>query len=132
MRYRLTEDPAWVVRDDGAKIPVEGGIYLADEYRSWLADGNIPGPAPAPPPPAPLYLRKVLIVERLAAAKKLRLAMVALKLDVPAADLSDDELELRERWLAATFVLVTPQAEQLITAIGADPAVILAPDIEGA
>lgn len=79
------------------------------------------------PAPARWEVPKLKVIERLAAAGRLRTAYAALKREAPIADLSDAELALRERWDAAT-ALFNDDADvrAFLTAIGADPAVILA------
>lgn len=70
---------------------------------------------------------QLVVVRRLTAAGLLRTALAGLKLDEPAADLTDAELTLRESWrAAATFYSDDPDVVAFLTAIGADPAVILA------
>ena len=79
---------------------------------------------------APRYLvPRLLVVERLEAAGKLRAALEALQLETPAADLPDPMLAVRERWLAASGIYSDDaQAIGLMQAIGADPTAILAPE----
>lgn len=79
-------------------------------------------------PPSAWEVPKLVVVERLVLAGKLRAARQALKLGVPDDDLTDDELALRDRWEAARVIASGDQdARSLFTAIGADPNVILAP-----
>lgn len=70
---------------------------------------------------------QLVVVTRLVAAGKLRNALAALKMDAPADTLTDADLVLRERWRAAgTLYSDDPDAVAFLTAIGADPAAILA------
>ena len=83
----------------------------------------IPVPEDPPPPPAPPpgEITKLRLVEALGAAGKLRDAMALLKLEAPATDLTDAELLLRERWLAAQKLnLRAPEVAALLDAIGFD------------
>jgi hypothetical protein len=79
-------------------------------------------------PPAPRWdVPKLVVIDRLRAAGKLRLAYMALRLQAPVEDLSDDELALRERWNAARDLASDDaDARAFFTAIGADAAEILA------
>lgn len=65
---------------------------------------------------------KLLLVERLRDAGLLRLAAVALKLDAPLDKITDAELALRERWMAAS-VLASNDADVrlFLAAIGGKP-----------
>ena len=86
-------------------------------------------PEDPPPPPAlpPGEITKLRLVEALGAAGKLRDAMARLKLDAPAIDLTDAELLLRERWLAAQSLnLHASEVATLLEAIGVDPASLIA------
>jgi hypothetical protein len=99
-------------------------------------------PTPAPPeaeptpvvetlpiqtPPPPGEITKLRLVEFLGAAGKLREAHALLKLDAPIADLTDAELLLRERWLAAqTLNLLSPEVAPLLQAIGIEPTSLIA------
>jgi hypothetical protein len=78
-------------------------------------------------PPARWEVPKLLVIERLRAAGRLRVAYMALQREAPIADLTDDELALRERWDAAS-VLYSDDADVItfLTAIGADAATVLA------
>ncbi|MFN7305870.1 MAG: hypothetical protein ACK5TQ_04735 [Acetobacteraceae bacterium] len=89
----------------------------------------IPVPEDPPPPPAPQpgEITKLRLVEGLGATGKLRDAMALLKLEAPAADLTDAELLLRERWLAAQSLnLHASEGAMLLEAIGVDPANLIA------
>jgi hypothetical protein len=89
----------------------------------------IPVPEDPPPPPAPPpgEITKLRLVEALGAAGKLRDAMALLKLEAPAIDLTDAELLLRERWLAAQSLnLHASEVAMLLEAIGVDPASLIA------
>lgn len=70
---------------------------------------------------------KLLIIERLRDAGRLREAAAALKIGADMRDLTDAELALRLRWESATAINSDdPDALALCAAIRADPAVILA------
>lgn len=72
-------------------------------------------------------VRKLVMIERLADAGLLRAAHQALRLGATLANLTDEQLLLRERWNGADAVWSDdPHALALLAAIGADPAVILA------
>jgi hypothetical protein len=100
----------------------------------------IPTPAPPEAEPAPVVetlptqpappsgdITKLRLVEFLGAAGKLREAHALLKLDAPIADLTDAELLLRERWLAAQRLdLLSPEVAPLLQAIGIEPASLIA------
>lgn len=78
-----------------------------------------PAPTPTPGEPARIRVRKSLIIDRLNATGKLQAANVALNAD----------LYTRERWYAPDVPFVyadAPEAVELVKAIGADPAIILA------
>ena len=81
---------------------------------------------PSPPASPPGEITKLRLVEILGAAGKLREAMALLKLEAPAADLTDAELLLRERWLAAQRLdLLSPEVAPLLQAIGIEPASLI-------
>jgi hypothetical protein len=89
----------------------------------------IPEPEAPPPPPTPPpgEITKLRLVEALGATGKLRDAMALLKLEAPATDLTDAELLLRERWLAAQKLnLFAPEVAALLKAIGFDPSSLIA------
>jgi hypothetical protein len=89
----------------------------------------IPEPEAPPPPPTPPpgEITKLRLVEALGATGKLRDAMALLKLEAPASDLTDAELLLRERWLAAQKLnLFAPEVAALLKAIGFDPSSLIA------
>jgi hypothetical protein len=82
---------------------------------------------PIQPPPPPGEITKLRLVEVLGASGKLREAMALLKLEAPATDLTDAELLLRERWLAAQRLdLLSPEVAPLLQAIGIEPASLIA------
>jgi hypothetical protein len=94
-----------------------------------LSAPPIPEPELLPPPPAPPpgEITKLRLVETLGASGKLRNAMALLKLEAPTADLTDAELLLRERWLAAQKLnLLAPEVAPLIEALGIEPASLIA------
>ena len=75
---------------------------------------------PPPPPPVPrkMEVTKLRLVEALAALGKLRAAYGLLKLEAPLADLTDAELVLRERWLAAySLDLLAPEVKPFLFAL---------------
>lgn len=77
--------------------------------------------------PARWEVPQLMVLRRLIAAGKLRVAIGALRMEAPAADLTDGELALREMWKAAAAIASDdPDAIAFFTAIGADPAEILA------
>ena len=83
-----------------------------------------PDPWPAPPPPIP----KLLVVERIGLAGKLRDARAALKIGRPDDDLTDAELLLRERWEAAsTIAQDDAPLRGFLATLDLDPDTILAP-----
>jgi hypothetical protein len=52
--------------------------------------------------------------------------MALLKLEAPATDLTDAELLLRERWLAAQRLdLLSPEVAPLLQTIGIEPASLI-------
>ena len=82
---------------------------------------------PIQPSPPPGEITKLRLVEFLGAAGKLRDAMALLKLEAPATDLTDAELLLRERWLAAQKLnLLAPEVAALLKAIGFDSSSLIA------
>jgi hypothetical protein len=82
---------------------------------------------PSQPAPPPGEITKLRLVEVLGASGKLRKAMALLKLEAPATDLTDAELLLRERWLAAQRLdLLSPEVAPLLQAIGIEPASLIA------
>ena len=88
---------------------------------------TVPEDPPPPPAPPPGEITKLGLVEALGAAGKLRDAMALLKLEAPAADLTDAELLLRERWLAAQKLnLFAPEVAALLKAIGFDSSSLIA------
>ena len=94
-----------------------------------LSAPPIPEPELLPPPPAPPpgEITKLRLVETLGATGKLRDAMALLKLEAPTADLTDAELLLRERWLAAQKLnLLAPEVAALLKAIGFDSSSLIA------
>ena len=87
-----------------------------------------PPPAPDPGPAPPPLIPKLLVVERIGLAGKLRDARAALKIGRPDDDLTDAELLLRERWEAATTIAQDDaQLRGFIATLDLDPDAILAP-----
>jgi hypothetical protein len=115
----------------GVPAPVEAPLVEAIARAGGLPAVTIidPPPPPAPPEPAvppPLLVSKLLVVERVGAAGKLRDARAALKIGQPDAELSDAELLLRERWeAAATIAQDDVQVRGFLAALGLDPELIL-------
>jgi hypothetical protein len=88
---------------------------------------TVPEDPPPPPAPPPGEITKLGLVEALGATGKLRDAMALLKLEAPAVDLTDAELLLRERWLAAQKLnLLAPDVAALLKAIGFDSSSLIA------
>ena len=116
----------------GIPAPVEAPLIEAIARAGGMAEVTIidpPPPAPRPEPaiPLPVLVSKLLVVERIGAAGKLRDARAALKISRPDDELSDAELLLRERWEAAsTIAQDDAQVRGFLTALALDPDVILA------
>ncbi len=116
----------------GIPAPVEAPLIEAIARAGGMAEVTIinpPPPAPRPEPaiPLPVLVSKLLLVERIGAAGKLRDARAALKISRPDDELSDVELLLRERWEAAsTIAQDDTQVRGFLTALALDPDVILA------
>ena len=88
---------------------------------------TVPEDPPPPPAPPPGEITKLRLVEALGATGKLRDAMALLKLEAPATDLTDAELLLRERWLAAQKLnLFAPEVAALLKAIDFDSSSLIA------
>lgn len=78
-------------------------------------------------PPPRWDVPKLLVIERLRAVGALRTALAALRRDAQLANLTDAQLERRERWDAATVIASDdPDVTAFLAAIGVDAAVILA------
>ena len=105
-------DAQWAVRLNG-QWAVDGGALVG-----WVAPSV---------PALPVLLPKLLVVERISAAGKLRDARAALRLGVADSALTDAELVLRERWQAAQDVASDDaDMRHMLTVLGLDPSVILA------
>lgn len=105
---------------DGVRmnIPDDMGNRYRQILADWEALGNRISPYIAPAPQPRLVLKRV-IVDRLQVIGKLAAARAAL---------DAQPLYVRERWNARDSVYATdPDTISLLTAIGADPAIILAP-----
>jgi hypothetical protein len=125
MTYTI-ESAAWINEDGTAaaiQTPEAGGVIVSEHrpdlwaaFVAWCDAGGVPDAYVAPP--VRYVLGKLLILDRLIAAGKADAAMTALD----AAPL------MRLRWDAAVEIY-SDDADviALLTAIGADPAVILAP-----
>ncbi len=117
----------------GVPAPVEAPLIEAIARAGGMTEVTIVDPLPPPPPPEPaipppVLVPKLVVVERIGAAGKLRDARAALKIGRPDADLTDSELLLRERWEAAsTIAQDDAQVRSFLTALALDPDVILAP-----
>lgn len=124
----------------GEPRPVEHPLVEAIVAAGGMdATEIIPAPTPAEAVPAPVVetlplqapappseITKLRLVEVLGAAGKLREAHALLKLEAPVADLTDTELLLRERWLAAQRLdLLSPEVAPLLQAIGIEPASLI-------
>lgn len=102
---------------NGVRVPLTGAEIAARaaEEAAYVA------------PPVRWEVPQLMVVRRLTAAGLLRQALAGLKLDEPASSLTDAELVLRESWrAAATLYSNDPDVIAFLTAIGANPAVILA------
>jgi hypothetical protein len=116
----------------GLPAPVEAPLVEAIARAGGMAEVTIvdppapptpPDPSPAPPP----MISKLLLVERIGIAGKLRDARAALKIGRADAELSDAELLLRERWEAAsTIAQDDAQVRGFLAALGLEPDAILA------
>jgi hypothetical protein len=115
-------------------IPAPGEAPLVEAIAragGMAAVTIIDPPAPATPPEPdlspPLLIAKLVVVERIGMAGKLREARAALQIGKPDDDLSDAALMLRERWEAATTLAQDdPQVRGFLAALGLDPDAILA------
>lgn len=117
MTYKLLASGG-VLRSDGACIPEDERNADWRVYQAWVAAGNTPDPADVPESERRM-VPKGVIVERLIAAGKIEAARAALA-QISVAD--------QERWNAKPAVYADDaRALALLRAIGADPAVILAP-----
>jgi hypothetical protein len=120
VRYENGERTAVAAKIDGETwtgIRLDGVSGLQRRVQEWIDAGNTP--ADYVPPVVRRLVPRALIVDRLHAAGKLAAARAALD----QASLYD-----RERWNARREVYADdPTATALLQAIGADPAVILAP-----
>jgi len=116
----------------GIPAPVEAPLVEAIARAGGMTEVTIVDPPPPPPPPEPavpppVLVSKLLVVERIGIAGKLRDARAALKIGRADAELSDAELLLRERWEAAsTIAQDDAQVRGFLAALGLDPDTILA------
>ena len=105
----------------GVPAPVEAPLVEAIARAGGMEVVTIIEP---PPPPIP----KLLVVERIGLAGKLRDARAALKIGRPDDDLTDAELLLRERWEAAsTIAQDDAPLRGFLATLDLDPDTILAP-----
>ena len=117
----------------GVPAPVEAPLIEAIARAGGMDAVTIVDPPPPPPPPEPatplpVLVAKLVVVERIGAAGKLRDARAALKIGRPDGELTDAELLLRERWEAASMIAPDDaQVRSFVTALALDPDVILAP-----
>ncbi|MBX9697815.1 MAG: hypothetical protein K2X74_00205 [Acetobacteraceae bacterium] len=115
----------------GIPAPSEAPLVEAIARAGGMAAVTIiDPPAPAAPPepdvPPPLLIAKLVVVERIGMAGKLREARAALQIGKPDDDLSDAALMLRERWEAAsTIAQDDAQVRGFLAALGLDPDAIL-------
>lgn len=102
-------------------IPLDGPDVSGgwrEPYQAWRADGGVPEPWTAPVPP-PRYVPKLVVLDRLVDA-----GLAHAALDALAADRI-----IQARWDASTTVRTDDHdVLGLLTAIGADLAIILAPE----
>jgi hypothetical protein len=116
----------------GIPAPVEAPLIEAIARAGGMAvvtiiDPQPPAPRPEPAIPLPVLVSKLLLVERIGAAGKLRDARAALKISRPDDELTDAELLLRERWEAAsTIAQDDAQVRGFLAALGLDSDQILA------
>ena len=119
----------------GVPAPVEAPLIEAIARAGGMDAVSIIEPPPPPEPAAPAdpglapppLIPKLLVVERIGAAGKLRDARAALKIGRPDDELSDAELLLRERWeAAATIAQDDAQLRGFLATLGLDPDAILA------
>ena len=111
-------------------LPMTDQQWAARMDQPWAVGGGMLVPWTPPQvilPPPVFMLPKLLVVERIAAAGKLRDARAALRLGVADSALTDAELVLRERWQAAQDVASDDaDMRHMLTVLGLDPSVILA------
>lgn len=120
MSYKLLNSGSVLRLDDGAVIPPDPRNIDYAVFLTWRDAGNTPAPADAPPAAARPLVLKTVIIERLHDAGKLDAARAALD----AAD-----TYTRERWNVRDSIYADDEtARALLTAIGADPDAILAPE----
>lgn len=116
----------------GEPAPVEAPLVEAIARAGGMAEVVIvdpppPAPEPEPLPPAPVLIPKLVVVERIGFAGKLRAARAALKIGQPDDALTDAELLLRERWEAASAIAPDDaQVRAFVASLGLDPDAILA------
>lgn len=120
----------------GVPAPVEAPLIEAIARAGGMDAVTIIDPPPPPEPAAPAdpglapppLIPKLLVVERIGLAGKLRDARAALKIGRPDDELSDAELLLRERWEAATTIVQDDvQVRGFLATLDLDPDQILAP-----
>lgn len=118
--YQLTDTDNVIRTSDGAFIPNDPANRDRAEYEVWLSAGGEPDPANPLPEPEPRLVRKALIIDRLNTAGKLAAAYDILQ----SASLYD-----RQRWESRDAIYYNdPTLVAALTAAGADPAAILAPE----
>ncbi len=119
--YKLTNFNSVIRLKDNATIPIDYKNSDYRDYLSWLDEGNIPDPTDPPPEPEPRLVLKRLIIDRLHETGKLKEAFAALH----SASLYD-----QQRWLTRDSIYYNdPTMLAMLNAIGADPEIIMAPDV---
>ncbi|MBX9820847.1 MAG: hypothetical protein K2Y19_09345 [Afipia birgiae] len=114
--YKLTQTDSVIRTADGASIPNDPANRDRAEYDVWIADGGVPDPYV--PPLVKHQIRKSTIIARLTDEQL-------------AAAIGGMTVRQQERWRAPDQPLLNtddPEAIAIIEAVGADPAVILAPE----
>lgn len=119
MSYKLTSTDSIIRLADGAIIPAASGNCDWVEYQVWLSEDGVPTPADVPVPRqryVPVYVAR----ERLEAQGKW--LAIATLLFAP----ENQDLLLKLLTLSEGIDPADVTAHAFITAVGADPAVILA------
>ena len=91
------------------------------------AGGEFSAPQAETAPVVVHEVPKLLVVERIGVAGKLRNARAALRMGVADDQLTDEQLLLRDRWDAARVIRSDDEAVRaLLLSVGCDPDLILA------